>query len=107
VERSTLMSPDEQTSEQGPGPGSSTPAGLWQAVLSARADRARLRKHAVSGRDAVAQTGLLDALEGYVQSLQERGRPVPYVLRDELSIERSIHHPSTPWRDNQRNHTGQ
>jgi hypothetical protein len=29
------------------------------------------------------------------------------VLRDELSIERSIHHPSTPWRDNQRNHTGQ
>jgi hypothetical protein len=101
------MSPEERVPQQRPRPGSSTPAGLWQAVLSARADRARLRRHPVPGRDAVAQTGLLDALESYVKSLQERGRPVPYVLRDELSIERSIHHPSTPWRDNQRNHTGQ
>ena len=89
------MSPAEQVPDQGRKTGS-TPAFLWQAVLSARADRAELRKHPVPGRDAVAQTGLLDALEGYVQSLQERGRPVPYVLRDELCIERSIHHPSRP-----------
>jgi hypothetical protein len=105
-ERLTLMSPEEHMPAQSPRPGS-TPAVLWQAVLSARADRAQLRKHPVPGRDAVAHTGLLDALEGYVQSLQERGRPVPYVLRDELCIERNIHHPSRPWRNKQRNHTGQ
>ena len=88
------MSPAEHVPEQGPRPGS-TPAALWQAVLSARADRDQLRKHPVPGRDATAQTGLLEALEGYVQCLQERGRPVPYTLRDELCIERNMH-PSTP-----------
>jgi len=96
VEVSTLMSPAERIPEQGPRPGSSTPAVLWQAVLSARADRAQLRKHPVPGRDAIAQTGLLHALEDYVQSLQERGRPVPYGLRDELCIERNMHHRSRP-----------
>jgi len=94
VERSTLMSPAEQVPEHNPRPGS-TPAVLWQAVLSARADRAQLRKRPLPGRDAVAQTGLLDALEGYVHSLHARGLPVPYALRDELCIERNMH-PSTP-----------
>ena len=111
MERSTLMSPAKQIPEQRPRqgsrPGSSTAAVLWQAVLSARADRAQLRKHPVPGRDAIAQTELLHALEAYMQSLQERGRPVPYGLRDELCIERNMHHPTRSWRDNQRNHTGQ
>ena len=107
MERLTLMVPEEQIPAQGPRPGSSTPAVLWEAVLRARAERALFRRHPVPGRNAVAQTGLLDALEGYVQSLQERGRPVPYVLRDELCIERNIHQPSRPWRNKQRNDTGQ
>ena len=94
MERSTLMSPAEQVPEHNPRPGS-TPAVLWQAVLSARADRAQLRKRPLPGRDAVAQTGLLDALEGYVHSLHARGLPVPYALRDELCIERNMH-PSRP-----------
>ena len=89
------MSPAENTADRPRRPESATPAVLWQAVLSARADRAQLRRHPAPGRDWAAQTALLNALEGYVHSLHVRGRPVPYALRDELCIERNIH-PSRP-----------
>ena len=42
------------------------PAGLWQAVLIARAARAQRRKHPSPGHDAAAHTEPLDALESHV-----------------------------------------
>ena len=62
------------------------PAGLWEAVLIARAARAQRRKHPSPGHDAAAHTEPLDGLESHVASLQEQARPVSYVLRDELCI---------------------
>jgi len=65
-----------------------TARGLWDAVLSARAVWAHERHLAQRGSEPNARLALLDALEAYVKSLDERGHPVPYALRDELRLQR-------------------
>jgi hypothetical protein len=65
-----------------------TARGLWEAVLSARAVWAHERLLPQRGSEPNARLALLDALEAYVKSLDERGRPVPYALRDELRLQR-------------------
>jgi hypothetical protein len=75
--------------------GSNTPGALWEAVLSARgvvADRRRLPPDPLL---AGAREALLDALEAYAASLVRSGRPVPYVLRDELRIQERTLRPFT------------
>ena len=64
------------------------PAGLWKAVLSARADLAHERSLTQGHREPSARLTLVEALELYVESLTERGHPVPYPLRDELRLQR-------------------
>jgi hypothetical protein len=65
-----------------------TARGLWDAVLSARAVWAHERHQPQRGSAPNARLALLDALEAYVKSLDERGHPVPYALRDELRLQR-------------------
>jgi hypothetical protein len=65
-----------------------TPSGLWHAVLSARAAWAHERHLSDRGSESDARLALVDALEAYVKSLDERGHPVPYALRDELRLQR-------------------
>jgi hypothetical protein len=65
-----------------------TARGLWEAVLSARAVWAYERHLPQRGSEPNARLALLDALEAYVKSLDERGHPVPYALRDELRLQR-------------------
>ena len=65
-----------------------TPTGLWAAVLGARAALAHERHVPQRGLVPAARLALLDALESYVKSLDERGHPVPYALRDELRLQR-------------------
>ena len=65
-----------------------TARGLWEAVLSARAVWAHERHLSQRGSEPNARLALLDALEAYVKSLDERGHPVPYALRDELRLQR-------------------
>lgn len=65
-----------------------TARGLWEAVLSARAVWAQERHLPQRGLEPAARLALLDALEAYVKSLDERGHPVPYALRDELRLQR-------------------
>jgi hypothetical protein len=62
-----------------------TPTELWEAVLRARIALANER-HLVRHNDGTARAVLLGALESYVTSLNERGHPVPYALRDELRL---------------------
>lgn len=86
-----------------PGPCSSATL-LWQAVLSARAAWARERHLPQRGVGANARLALLSALESYVESLDGRGHPVPYALRDELRLLRltsaaSGQAPATPTRE--------
>ena len=64
------------------------PARLWAAVLRARADLAHERHLAQRGLEPSARVALVAALEAYVESLSERGHPVPYALRDELRLQR-------------------
>lgn len=64
------------------------PAGLWDAVLSARADLARERQLPHRHLELSARVALVEALELYVESLAERGHPVPYALRDDLRLQR-------------------
>src|SRR4051794_12946161 len=64
------------------------PASLWKAVLRARADLAHERHVAQRGLEPSARVALVAALEAYVNSLTERGHPVPYPLRDELRLQR-------------------
>lgn len=64
------------------------PTDLWDAVLDARAVWAEERHFPRRGTDCSARTELLHALEAYVRSLDQRGRPVPYALRDELRLVR-------------------
>lgn len=63
-----------------------TPRDLWEAVLRARSSLARERQLHARHLDPTARLALLDALERYVNSLGERGHPVPYALRDELRL---------------------
>jgi hypothetical protein len=65
-----------------------TARGLWEAVLSARAVWAHERHLPQRGSEPNARFALLDALEAYVKSLDDRGHPVPYALRDELRLQR-------------------
>ena len=62
---------------------------LWEDVLSARREVAQTR-NLPRGQPATtaARTGLLRALEAYTESLDSRGRPVPYQLRHELRLAR-------------------
>lgn len=62
------------------------PTVLWDAVLNARAVWAEERHLRHRGPGCSARPELLRALEAYVRSLDQRGRPVPYALRDELRL---------------------
>ena len=66
---------------------SPTPERLWDAGLSARAAWAHARHLPHRGSEPDARLALLDALEAYVKSLDERGHPVQYALRDELRLQ--------------------
>jgi hypothetical protein len=72
-----------------------TATALWHAVLSARAAWARERHLPQNRLEPNARIALLDALEAYVESLDERGQPVPYELRDELRLRRLTCGPSS------------
>jgi hypothetical protein len=63
---------------------------LWHAVLRARTAWAQERHLPRRGLEPDARRALLDALEAYVKSLDERGHPVPYALRDELRLHRAL-----------------
>lgn len=63
---------------------------LWHAVLSARAAWAHERHLPQRVLEPDARRALHDALEAYVTSLDERGHPVPYALRDELRLHRAL-----------------
>ena len=65
-----------------------TPADLWNAVLAARDALAHERHLHQRQSEPSARAALLEALEAYVRSLDERGHPVPYALRDELRLQR-------------------
>ncbi len=81
TEKSTLGSePDTEPSL--------TPADLWKAVLVARDALAHERHLRQRQSEPSARAALLEALEAYVRSLDERGHPVPYALRDELRLQR-------------------
>jgi hypothetical protein len=82
-EQSLFVVPLDRSSSPAPCP---TATGLWHAVLSARAAWARERHLPQRGLAANARVALLDALESYVKSLDGRGHPVPYALRDELRL---------------------
>jgi hypothetical protein len=66
---------------------SPSPESLWDAVINARAAWARERHLPHRDSEPNARLALLDALEAYVKSLDERGHPVQYALRDELRLQ--------------------
>src|SRR6476660_3773399 len=65
-----------------------TPTNLWDAVLMARAALAHERHQHRRPAERTARAVLLEALEEYVRSLEERSHPIPYALRDELRLQR-------------------
>ena len=65
-----------------------SPARLWNAVLVARDALAHERHQHQRPFEPSARVALLEALEAYVSSLDERGHPVPYALRDDLRLQR-------------------
>jgi len=65
-----------------------TPTNLWDAVLTARAALAQERRLHRRPAELTARAVLLEALEEYVRSLEERSHPIPYALRDELRLQR-------------------
>jgi|SRR3954452_19541876 hypothetical protein len=65
-----------------------TPASLWVAVLTARAALVNERNLHLKPTELTARAVLLQALEAYVRSLEERCHPIPYALRDELRLQR-------------------
>ena len=60
---------------------------LWNKVVKARSVVAAQR-HLPMRRPSIARAELLSALEAYAASLTDRGRPIPYALRDELRLRR-------------------
>jgi hypothetical protein len=65
---------------------------LWNKVLEARREVMTAR-HMPGHRSAAhARSLLLMALEAYAASLTDHGRPIPYVLRDELRLKRLTRH---------------
>jgi hypothetical protein len=77
---------------------SSTPLG----VLGRRLRDARVRVHqhrtgaAGSTQALGARLSMLAALTDYIAALEDRGIPVPYVLRDELRLHRLLYAPEEP-----------
>lgn len=70
-----------------------TPLGaLLGDVVRARAavDRARRLQLTSAIEAGHARHDLVLALEAYTSSLDDLGRPVPYALRDELRLQRSL-----------------
>jgi hypothetical protein len=63
-----------------------TPTRLRDAVLTARAALAQERHLRRRPGELTARAVLLEALEEYVRSLEDRGHPIPYALRDELRL---------------------
>jgi hypothetical protein len=66
---------------------------LLRAVNTARSDvEAARRTRAAPGTvpAAAEQRLLLEALERYVDGLAQHGQPVPYRLRDEMALYRSM-----------------
>jgi hypothetical protein len=82
--------PSGSRPEPRPDPGSGvTPASLWEAVLTARAALVHERNlHRRPTELTTARAVLLQALEAYVRSLEERSHPIPYALRDDLRLQR-------------------
>jgi len=68
------------------------PTILWKRVVKARAVVAKQRHLPLSRSHSLARAELLSALEDYVASLTNHGRPIPYGLRDELQIRRLTRH---------------
>jgi hypothetical protein len=64
------------------------PMVLWNTVVNARSVVAAQRHLAATASSSIAQAELLSALEAYALSLTNHGRPIPYVLRDELRLRR-------------------
>lgn len=65
---------------------------LLGEVVRARDAICEVRRGQVSTRSDVgnARHDLVTALEAYTSCLQRLGRPVPYALRDELRLQRSL-----------------
>jgi hypothetical protein len=74
---------------------SNTPGALWEAVLSARRVVVERRRLPFDPLLAGAREALLDALEAYAAGLVRSGRPIPYLLRDELRIQERTVRPLT------------
>jgi hypothetical protein len=64
-----------------------TPRALWDAVLRARRVLDDRRREPPGPLLTGAREVLLDALEAYTASLEKAGRPIPYLLREELRIQ--------------------
>jgi hypothetical protein len=67
---------------------SENPTILWNKVLEARGVVTRERHLPLSRSASIARAQLLAALEAYAVSLTNHGRPIPYLLRDELRLKR-------------------
>lgn len=64
---------------------------LLETLLSARQDVRRLRRTPNDQRGLhAAQQSLLTAMESYAAALTEQGLPMPWKLRDDLRLQRSI-----------------
>jgi hypothetical protein len=65
---------------------------LFGDVVRARDAICEVRREQPSNRSDVgsARHDLVAALEAYTSCLQRLGRPVPYALRDELRLQRSL-----------------
>jgi hypothetical protein len=64
------------------------PMFLWNKVVKARRVVTSQRHLPVGRPSSIARAELLSALEAYALSLTNRGRPIPYALRDELRLTR-------------------
>ncbi len=64
---------------------------LLERLLSARQDVGRLRRAPNDQRELhAAQRSLLIAMESYAAALTQQGLPMPWRLRDDLRLQRSI-----------------
>jgi len=63
------------------------PTILWNEVVKARSV-VDAQRHLPIRSSSIARAQLLSALEAYAASLTNHGRPIPYVLRDELCLRR-------------------
>jgi hypothetical protein len=61
---------------------------LWSKVVNARSVFESQRRMPLGNASWVARVKLLSALEVYAASLTRHRRPIPYALRDELTIRR-------------------